>query len=131
MSTTRTTPPIDLPVFVSVEVNITPSTSSPGNYTVTYDGSPTLAIDVASRNTVLRFGLDAATPDNVYFVGMTTSLYRSDPQLSSYSISVDRRVLLCSDFDTVSGPIDVTLKWIIGTPFSHDPQVHNKPGGAS
>ncbi|MBJ7313511.1 hypothetical protein ACFOLJ_23960 [Rugamonas sp. CCM 8940] len=130
MSPSRT-PSIDVPVFLSVEVNVTKCAGpvcNAGDYNVTYNGHPTLMIEVPMRDSVIRFGLDAATPEDVLFVGMTTSRKRSDPQLSSYSISVDRRVLVCTDVDSKPGQFDVTLQWIIGKPLAHDPQVHNKPG---
>ena len=130
MSHSRTSP-VDVPVFLNVEVNVTPCTHPPcnaGDYNVTYNGHPTLTVDVPLRDSVIRFGLGAATAENVYFVGLTTNLNRANPQLSSYSISVDRRVLVCTDVHTVTGTFDVTLQWIIGTPLAHDPQVRNKPG---
>ena len=125
------TSPVDVPVFLNVEVNVTPCTAplcNAGAYQVTYNGQQTLTIEVPIRDSVIRFGLGAATPENVFFVGMTTSRNRSEPQLSCYSISVDRRVLVCTDVKSVEGHFDVTLQWIIGTLLAHDPQVHNKPG---
>ncbi len=124
-------PECDIHVYQNVEVDITPCTGplcNAGLYNVSYNGKPRLEIPVYKRNTIIRFGLSDATAPDVYFVGMTTSLGRANPQLSSYSISVDRRVLICTDAHSSNGRFDVTLEWIIGMPLSHDPQVHNKPG---
>jgi hypothetical protein len=128
MSNSRS-PAADGPLLRTISVNVALCNGShcnAGEYNVTYDGKPNFEID--KHNTIIRFELDQATSQNVLFVGMTTDLSRADPQLSNYAISIDRRVLICIDLDSKLGPVNVTLQWIVGTPVSHDPQLHNKPG---
>jgi hypothetical protein len=117
--------------FITVMVNVSlcsGANCNAGEYNVTYNGKDKLDIPVVTKNTVIRFKLDAATSANVFFVGMASSLASDAAQLSSYSISLDRRVLICTDIDSKDDRIGVTLQWIIGTPVSHDPQVKNTPG---
>lgn len=117
--------------FITVMVNVSlcsGANCNAGEYNVTYNGKDKLGIPVVKKNTVIRFKLDAATSPNVFFVGMANSLASDAAQLSSYSISLDRRVLICTDIDSKDDRIGVTLQWIIGTPVSHDPQVKNTPG---
>jgi len=117
--------------FITVMVNVSlcsGANCNAGEYNVTYDGKEKLEIPVLTKNTIIRFKLDAATSANVFFVGMGTSLASNAAQLSSYSISLDRRVLICADINSKDVTIGVTLHWIVGTPVSHDPQVKNTPG---
>lgn len=95
-----------------------------GRYNVSYSQDP---ISVRYTDAVLRFRLTQDTPDTIVFTGMVTNLPGIVAQLSSSAISRDGRSLICTDVDTVKEPIGVTLQWIDGIAFSHDPQVGNIP----
>ncbi len=84
---------------------------------------------IASPNAVIGYQLVAPTDSKIVMTGMTKLNPPSERQLSDASVSVDGRLLLLSDRNTIPADIHIRLEFLYHgeEAFTHDPQIGNVP----
>lgn len=87
------------------------------------------SITVTTPNAVLGYQLVGPTPASILFTGMRKNNPPPQRQLSDATVSVDGRMLLISDRNSLKVDIDISLLFSDGgeVEFSHDPQIGNVP----
>lgn len=84
---------------------------------------------IASPDAVIGYQLVAPTDSDIVLTGMTKLNPPSERQLSDASVSVDGRLLLLSDRNTIPAEIHIRLEFLYRgeEAFTHDPQIGNVP----
>jgi hypothetical protein len=123
----NTATPTPTPVFHNVQVTA---------FRTIVDGKPQFEcfcyppkVVVTSSDAVIGYQLAGPTDDDILLTGMTKLNPPSERQLSDASVSVDGRLLLLSDRNTIPADIHIRLEFQYRgeEAFTHDPQIGNVP----